>query len=189
MRVQEHSVQSTPFQAPIVFPVAVPRIPADRVAGIGGMNPNLVGAAGSRPGFEEGRTGVPRERNEVRLRGLALRRDAYESFAGSQDSLRKGTVDPASAIEAALDQDQVALFHAPLAKGAMEVEKRAPALRHDQKSRSVTVEAVRQVQESKRRSKATQPLDDPQPQAAAAVHRESGRLVQHQQIGVLVHDG
>ena len=67
--------------------------------------------------------------------------------------------------------------------------QRAALLGDEQQAGGLAVETVHQFQEPGLRPRTPQLLDHAEAHAAAAVHRHPGRLVDHQQVLILEHDG
>ncbi len=78
-------------------------------------------------------------------------------------------------------------MHAAVANQGMQRGQRAAIARHQQTAAGVAVEAVNEL-ESLARPRRAQGLDHAKTHAAAAVDRDSGRLVDHQQMLVLKDD-
>lgn len=70
----------------------------------------------------------------------------------------------------------------------MQGKQRRSLLADQQDSRSLAVKTMREFQKARLRPLPTQGFDDPEALAAAAVHRDAGRLVDDQQTVILVKD-
>src|SRR5690606_12788522 len=87
------------------------------------------------------------------------------------------------------DDRPVALVDLALAQLRMQVRQRRPPLREQQHARSLAVEPMHQLEEARLRTRGAQLFDDAAGYAAAAVHRDRRRLVQRDEVVVLVeHD-
>src|SRR6185503_10892428 len=81
---------------------------------------------------------------------------------------------------------------APLAAGGDVLVQRFPDvelfLRQYEQPGSIAIQAVRQLEHLRFRTRSTQRLDHPEAHAAAAVDRDAGRFVDHEQGGVFEGD-
>ena len=81
----------------------------------------------------------------------------------------------------ALDDRHVDLLHLAFAQHAVQFDQGAALLRDDQQAGGVAVEPMRQFQQLGLRARRAQRFDDAEADAAAAVDRDAGGLVDHQQ--------
>ena len=84
------------------------------------------------------------------------------------------------------DQGQVVLLHLTLPEAFVQLAQGAAAFRHYQATRSFPIDAMSQRQVPEVRPRMAQQLDDTMAYAAAAMHCDTGRLIQYQQALVLI---
>src|SRR3970282_563613 len=88
----------------------------------------------------------------------------------------------------AFEQCEVMLVDLPLPEQRVQGPKRAPPLGDEQASGGRPVEAMHQLERLRLGPQTTQRFDAPERDAAAAVHGQARRLVQHEQAGIFVKD-
>ncbi len=88
----------------------------------------------------------------------------------------------------AFDQREIALLDPPFAQQRVQRAQRRGLARHQQQAAGVAIQPVHQF-EIFLRTRGAQGLDDTEAHATAAVHGDTRRLVDHQQLRILVHDG
>ena len=86
-------------------------------------------------------------------------------------------------------QRGVDLARLTLAELVLQRRERRALLGQQQDARRLLVQPVHQLQEARLRARPAQLLDDAKAHAAAAMHRDTGRLVDGQQVLVLEQDG
>ncbi len=88
----------------------------------------------------------------------------------------------------ALHQREVAFLHLPLAQQRVQRAQRRGLARHQQQAAGIAIEAMHQL-EIFIGTRGAQRFDHAEAHATATVHSHPGRLVDDQQLWVLVHDG
>ncbi len=122
------------------------------------------------------------------LGGLAAGRDAHARLArAALRDERRGDF-RAGLGPAPLHEREIALVDPALAQQRMQRPERAAALGDQQASRGRAVEPVHELELRELGPKRPQRLDAAERDARAAVHREPGRLVEHEQALILEHD-
>src|SRR5271155_5602220 len=161
---------------------------------MGEMDADLMRAPGMQFSLEQrqwrlgvGPDGAAAEHRACGLSALVL--DPDPTFALPGYELGQRQLDPAHGVApATLDEHQIALVGTALAQGRVQRHQRRALLGHEQHARGVAVEAVHQFEEPGLWALRTQLLDQAEANAAAAVYREPGRLVDGDERFVLVED-
>ncbi len=158
------------------------------------MHADLVRAAGQQLRLEQRQRRivvVPHaEAAEDRLRVLrAVVLDAHAPLAFARRELREREPDAALLVApASAHQHDVPLVERRLAQLFVQRDERRALLREQHRARRVAVEPVDELEEARVRPRGAHLLDEPGRDPAAAVDRQSGRLVDDNERVVLVQD-
>ena len=187
--VQEHPLQSLLHQPLVEFEIAVFVVPRDRKPEMRGMHANLMGAPGLQFRLQQGEPGKTLQATEDGVCGLPLvaHRDALFAVVG--DPVVQGQHNMLYRVRPAPGhQRQIALFDFSFAHRRVQPDQGAAFQRDQQHPRGFAVEPVHQFHVAAFRQFQPHLLDHPARNAAAAVHRHAGRLVQRDQGIVAVQD-
>jgi len=189
--VQEHPVQTEFPQLGIALAIPVLVIARDWKSGVRGMHPYLVGLACAEIDLHQGRQPAEElnrpERTHRHLtvaayRDVALATAPFVCGEREFDAL-------VAELPVAAHQRQVPLLDPSFAKLRMQIAQRAAALRDQETTAGLAIEPMHEIELAELGPCGAQRLDHTVRQAAAAVHGESGRLIDRHQICILVDDG
>ena len=192
--MKEESPQPQRAQGLVDGLVAILLIPGDGRAQMGGMDADLVGAAGDQAGLDQ-------------FQNPAWPRIGPQAAEAGSGRLPLGTVDadhPLPALEGVFaqggihrqlgprqwagEEGQIALVDGLIADQPVQVAQGTGSFGQEQAAGGVAVEPVDQFQ-LHAGAKLTHGLDQPEAETAAAVDRQPGGLVDGQQALVLEKDG
>jgi len=190
-RVQEHPLQALAREDLVPGEVAVLVVARERKAQMGKMHSDLVRAAGLELGIEQrlGRIG-PRPYlgpAEGRPCKATCGIDADAPLPLTRDVAREREIDLAQRVApAAPDQHVVALVDRAVAQLRMQGGQRAALFRDEQHPGRLAVQPMHELEEARVGARLAQPLDGTERNAAAAMDRETGGLVEGHERLVLV---
>ena len=178
-----------PFEFGIALTVAILVVTQQRMAGEGRMDADLMRPPGRDVHLHQGGERTEKlHRLEYAHRVLAGGGDPHMSLAVLTVVGRERRIDAlCSQLPAAGNQSQISLVHAAVANQGMQRGQSAAIACYQQTAAGIAVEAVHQLQRFARPGRA-QGFDDAKTHAAAAVYRDAGGLVDHQQMLVLIND-
>ena len=171
------------------IPVLV--VPGDRMAGMHGVDADLVRPACLDVGFDQRCRGSEEMyRPKDAHRGLATAlHNPHGAFASHPMIDLEGGLDPFLAqLPTTPNEREIALLEAALADQLVERSQGAAALRHDQAAARISIEAVNKL-ELLLGSQRTQRLYDAETDSAAAVNGNTGRLVEDDDPLILAQEG
>src|SRR6266403_1209100 len=143
----------------------------------------------ARGGTARRRPAEELHRTELADRGFAGRARAHGTLASDPRIGAQWNVDAlGTEFPLAPDEGEVALLETVRAQERVQAAQRARVARDQQAPAGIAVEAMHEF-EGIVRVQGAQCLDDPETHPAAAVDRDTGRLVEHQELLVLVDDG
>src|SRR5438309_5701412 len=167
--------------------IAIFVVALDRMPGVSKVHANLVRSSGEQTHLQHAVIPTAFQRRDARQRLASAFSDAYSPLTLRGDVLVQRRTDFEHAlVKNALYDGHIDLLHLAFAQHAMQLDQGAALFGEDQQSRSVAIEPVRKLEHLRLRPGGAQRLDHAIADAAAAVHRNAGRLVDHQQGGVLV---
>ncbi len=197
--MQEHAWQPRSGQVRQIAPrgalveveIAVLVVAQDRKAQVRQVNADLVGATGLQFGLQQRVAAEALLHVEDRVGGHAgLRVDRHASLAVAGQVLGQRRLHVlAIVLPVADDQRQIALVDLSLAQHLVQPHQRAPGLGEQQDAGGLAVEPVRQFEERLMWPRRAHLLDQTERHPAAAMRGQAGRLVDRDQVLVLVQDG
>lgn len=186
--VQEHALQALFFQRLVERKIAIFLVTQQRKTLAGQMYANLVRASGFQFHFQQRIVRPALQAAHDAVRGFALIAHPHAPFAIGQQVFFQRQPDVFARVrKAPFHQRKIAFFHAPFAQHVVQGAQGAALARDDEQTGGFTVQPVRQFQKTLVRTLAAQLFDDAKGHAAAAVHGQTGRFVEHQQRGVFMH--
>ena len=169
--------------------IAIFVVAQDRVPGVSEVHADLVRSSGEQPHLQHAVIPAAFQRPDARQRLAPAFSDAHSPLALCGDVLVQRRADfERGLVKNPLYDGHIDLLHLAFAQHAVQLDQGAALLGQDQQSRSVAIEPVRKLEHLRLRPGGAHGFDHAVAQAAAAVHRNAGRLVDHQQGGVLVDD-
>ena len=193
--MQEHPLQALLGERLVPCEIAVLFVAREREPEMRQVHANLVRASRVQLGFEQthGRVDAGPDPSAIEhcFRGLAADLlDPHAALAGAGQVFgQRQRHFPLGIAPLALDQYLVALVDAALAERGMKADQRGALFGDQQNSRGVAVQAMNKLQKLRRRSRRAHLFDQTEGDAAAAVHRKPGRLVDGNQCVILIQDG
>lgn len=186
--VQEQALATQIADFPGEIVVAVLAVAGNAMPGVQGVHTNLVGTPGNRFGLDHGgKVAEAAQHLEHGQSFLAFIVDLDHALAGTQIALEQWRTDLLDRrCPVAANQCHVALVDAIAAQLLVQVAQHAALLGDHQQAGGVTVETVNQFQLLGIGTQLTKGFDHPEIQPAAAVNRNAGGLVDHDQGFVFV---
>jgi hypothetical protein len=193
--VQEHALEGAArvvclLKLLVQGKIAVFLVTCNREAARGQVHADLVRAPGLELGFQQGKAFPLAQQVEHGMRFLAAGLHHHAALAVRSRVFMQRQLDVLARIgPVAAHQGQVALVGTAFAHLLVQVGEGRTFLGQQQQARGFAVEAVHQFQELGLRPRRAQLLDDAIRHARAAMHGNAGRLVDDEQVAVLVDDG
>jgi len=171
VRVQKHSVQPEYLHLRVELLIAVLLVACYGMAGVLRVYANLVGAPGEERDLHESRQLAEElHRPELAERRLAGRIGPHRPLTADAQVGAQGYIDTLAAqVPFPFDQGEVAFLEPAIAKKGVHGPQGTGVSRDQEYTAGVTVKAMNQL-EGLTGSQSTQPLDDTEAHAAAAVN-------------------
>src|SRR5215831_4095224 len=183
--MEKHALQTLLSQRFVPGEVAVFIVAGERKAKVRQMNADLMRASGAQLRLEQAHRRFGSGPNlapvENRRRCTSVALDTYPTLAFSRDELVQRQLDLALLIAPpSVYQHEVALVDPPFAQRRVQRSQRRSPLCDQQHAGGFAIEPVHELQEGSIGTGCTQLLDHPEAHPAAAVDRDSRRLVDRQ---------
>ena len=183
--MQEQPAQPVAAQLGIEGGVAVAIVTGQRMAGVRGVHPDLVRAPRLQHRFHQRGRGVAGTDVEPGGRRSAGRRHGGGALAATPSGGVQGHIDPLQRVRPVPPHEQhVALVPCAGPQARLQCGETGPVLGADQYAAGGLVQPMHEFQRCGVHG--AQRLDHPPVATGAGVHRHSGRLVQCQQVRILV---
>ena len=170
--------------------VAVAVVAGQGVSGGGGMDADLMHAAGFQFDFDQRRVAVVPQRAKQRARLLAAVVDGDAAKAGTRAFPNQGRLDFDGGIApAAAAEGQIAAADATLSQGLVESQQGRAIAGQQQAAAGVAVEAMAEQELAVLAPEDDQGLAEVGAEAAAAVNGEAGGFVDDDDVGIAVDHG
>jgi hypothetical protein len=187
--VQKHPLQAFPGQGLVQRKITIFLVAGDRITQLREMHADLVRSPRTQFRFEQTEVLPAREQPEHRMRRLALLGNTHPPLTRGLQILEQRQPNIAQRVHpAAADQHQVTFVGAPRAaaetagtKHLVQRQKHRALLAKQQDAGGFTVQPVCKFEKTRLWPLSAQGLDYTEAFAAAAMHGDAGRLVDHQQ--------
>ena len=144
---------------------------------------------GNRTAANQRRVRIALFNLKARLRRFSFLTDANDTFAALQNVFQQRCLHHFGVrLPLPAHQRQIILLHPFFAQLFMQRTQCGALLRHQQYAGGIAVKAVNQFEETGFRTQRAQAFNDAETQAAAAVHRGTGRFIQHQNMVILIQN-